>query len=210
MLSSSNPLEIVCVVFDVGGVLVELTGAARLLEWTEPKYRTESELYEAWICSPAVQHFECGHCSAKDFSAAIVREFELPVSDEVFIDEFEKWPNGLFKGAKPLLERVKGVIPIACLSNTNDVHWPNQKDAEYLNDIFDHMFLSYQMGMVKPDQRIFTSMIDALDVPPHQILFLDDNQICVDAGKRAGLTSHLAKGIDQVGRILESMVFQKA
>ena len=190
-------------VFDVGGVLVELTGAAKLIEWTGSKYKTESELHDAWIRSPAVQCFERGHCSSKEFSSLIVKELDLPVSGKVFIDEFKKWPNGLFDGSKSLLEQVKTILPIACLSNTNELHWPNQKDAEYLNNIFDQMFLSYQMEMVKPDQEIFDCMIDLIGLPPQHILFLDDNQINVDAGNRAGLTSHLSRGYDEVRHALE-------
>ena len=57
--------EIKYVVFDVGGVLVELTGAAKLIEWTGSKYKTESELHDAWIRSPAVQWLECGYRYSK-------------------------------------------------------------------------------------------------------------------------------------------------
>ena len=190
-------------VFDVGGVLVELTGASKLIEWTGSKFKTESELYEAWICSAAVQQFERGHCSSNEFSASIVEEFQLPVSEKDFIDEFNSWPNGLYSESKSLLEKVKALLPIACLSNTNELHWPNQRDAEYLNSIFDRMFLSYQVGMVKPDPEIFHHMIEELNLPPQHILFLDDNQINVDAGSQAGLSSHLARGIDEARCILE-------
>ena len=46
------------VVFDVGGVLVELQGGSILMRWTHPQYSTEAELHEAWILSKAVRKFE--------------------------------------------------------------------------------------------------------------------------------------------------------
>ena len=192
------------IVFDVGGVLVELTGGARLIELTANRYQNEAELHEAWICSPAVQLFERGQCNADAFAAAIVSELALPISKQQFIQEFTSWANGLLPGAKDLLEQLKQSYPIACLSNTNVIHWPHQKDSEYLNRIFDQMFLSYEMGMVKPHTEIYHAMIEHLDVAPENILFLDDNQINVDAARTAGLHAELARGIGEARTVLKN------
>ena len=182
---------------------MEITGAAKLIEWTGSRFKTESELYDAWIRSPAVQHFERGHCSKKEFSSCIVSEFHLPVSEEAFIKEFIAWPNGLLTGAKSLLQQVKKKFPVACLSNTNEMHWPTQKDADFLHNIFDQMFLSYQLGMVKPDQEIYRHMIHSIGIPAQHILFLDDNQINVDGATQLGLTSCLTKGVEEARFVLE-------
>ncbi len=194
--------KIRCVVFDVGGVLVELTGAQELLKLTGEKYRSEAALGEAWIRSPVVRSYESGRCSRRAFARKIVDELELPIAADQFIERFSSWANGLFPGAKQLLEQVKRNYPIACLSNTNELHWPHQRDADYLNNIFDNMFLSYQMGMVKPDQEIYLSMIDLLGFPPGQILFIDDNQVNIDAAYNVGLQACRAKGIDQLQSVL--------
>ncbi len=193
------------IVFDVGGVLVELTGAATLFEWTGDRFGSEAELYEAWICSPAVQEFERGHCSVDKFSKAVVNELGLPVTPSEFIDEFVRWPNGLLEGAASLLDQLKEFHRVACLSNTNELHWMNQKDAGYLNTVFDQMFLSYRMGMVKPDLEIFDSMIEQIRVPPHRVLFLDDNQINVDAAKQSGLHAHRVLGVGETRVVLRSL-----
>jgi putative hydrolase of the HAD superfamily len=81
----------------------------------------------------------------------------------------------------------------------------NQKDTGYLNRIFDRMFLSYRMGMVKPDLEIYHAMIKALDLPPSRILFLDDNQINVDAAIEAGITAHRVRGVSESRTLLESL-----
>ena len=117
---------------------------------------------------------------------------------------FADWPNGLLPGAKEMLECVKKKYSIACLSNTNALHWQNQKDADYLNVIFDTMFLSYQMGLVKPDANIYMSMIDHLSCSAHEILFIDDNQINIDGARNVGITAHRAKGIKEVTNVLSS------
>jgi HAD superfamily hydrolase (TIGR01509 family) len=193
------------IVFDVGGVLVELAGASTLFEWTGDRFGSEAELYEAWICCPAVQEFERGHCSVDKFSKAVVNELGLPVTPADFLEEFVRWPNGLLEGAASLLDQLKEFHKVACLSNTNELHWMNQKDASYLNTVFDQMFLSYRMGMVKPDLEIYDSMIELIRVPPHKVLFLDDNQINVDAAKQSGLRAYRVRGVGETRAVLRSL-----
>jgi FMN phosphatase YigB (HAD superfamily) len=48
-------------------------------------------------------------------------------------------------------------------------------------------------------------MIKALDLPPSRILFLDDNQINVDAAIEAGITAHRVRGVSESRTLLESL-----
>ena len=194
--------DVKLVVFDIGGVLIELAGIDTIFRWTGDRFNSEAEMHEAWICSQAVQHYERGHCSSEQFAEDVVVDLDLPVSGAEFITEFLRWPNGLHDGAAAMLEQVKEKREIACLSNTNDLHWGNQLDSDYLDSVFDYKYLSFQMGMVKPDEEIFEAMIADLGMPPSSILFMDDNQINVDAASRTGLQSHLARGVEEARVVL--------
>ena len=66
------------------------------------------------------------------------------------------------------------------------------------------MFLSYEMGMVKPDAEIYTTMIANIGLPAEQILFIDDNQINVTGALQTGLTAKQARGFNEVKAVLES------
>ena len=96
--------EIKVIIFDVGGVLVELAGGEKMMEWTSGRYASLEDLYHDWIMSPVVQQFERGHCSTEEFSEGVIRDLDLPASPEEFLEEFLKWPNGLLPGIreKPL------------------------------------------------------------------------------------------------------------
>ena len=52
---------------------------------------------------------------------------------------------------------------------------------------FDHLFLSFETGHMKPDNRAFRHVIDQLSRPPEQILFFDDNPHNVEAARNAGM-----------------------
>ncbi|MFI6290226.1 HAD family hydrolase [Nonomuraea sp. NPDC050790] len=49
-------------------------------------------------------------------------------------------------------------------------------------------FYSGRLGLVKPDREIFELMARELDVPPQEIVFIDDRQLNVAGAARAGLT----------------------
>ena len=95
-----------------------------------------------------------------------------------------------------------GGATTAVLSNTNALHWETQTDAERIAAIFDRHYLSYELGLVKPDVEIFERVLADLGLPGQRVLFLDDNQLNVDAARRAGFDAHRAEGIDEAREVL--------
>lgn len=67
----SAPAPIRCVLFDVGGVLVELGGIQPMLDWM--RNRTDvAGLWRAWLASDAVREFERGRVDVDTFAARAV------------------------------------------------------------------------------------------------------------------------------------------
>lgn len=187
---------ITSVVFDMGGVFVELGAISEVIGDED---LTVDQFWSTWLKSPMVRKFERGQCSPDEFGSGIVTEFGLRMSGEEFISRFAKWPKGLFGGALELLRSVKAAgFEISVLSNTNEMHWTTQKDHETIGSMFDHEFTSYGIGMVKPDREIFEYVIEALGREPSEILFLDDNQPNVDGAIATGMQSRLTRGVEEV------------
>jgi hypothetical protein len=59
---STRPIRVI--LFDLGGVLVELTGVSTLLSWTESLITPEI-VWKTWLSSPAVRQFETGRLKAE-------------------------------------------------------------------------------------------------------------------------------------------------
>lgn len=182
--------------FDLGGVLVELTGVPRMMEWANGSLG-EDELWEKWLASPAVRRFETGRATAQVFGREIVSEFGLAVQPDVFLSEFRTWPRALYPGAEALLGRLGERFRLACLSNSNELHWARFLDEMGIADLFEHHFASHLLGKLKPDAEVFEHVVDELVCEPHRVLFLDDNQACVDGAVAAGLRAHRVRGLDE-------------
>ena len=187
--------------FDLGGVLVELSGVPTMLKWTDNRYDVEM-LWDAWLSSPAVRAFETGNSTAEEFATRIVGEMQLPVSADEFIQRFRAWPKGLYPGVTKLLDRLRTDYTLACFSNSNDLHWPILMDDMGMAALFEYRFASHLMGRVKPDKEAFQYVLEGLNCDPASVLFLDDNGINVRSATEVGMRAHRARGPLEIEQVL--------
>lgn len=83
--------------------------------------------------------------------------------------------------------------------------------ANQLEDNFDAIVISGEIGFAKPDQRIFDRALRELGISAHQAIFIDDLTEYVEAAEKAGLTGiqfleaeQLKNELEKLGIILSS------
>jgi HAD superfamily hydrolase (TIGR01509 family) len=191
------------VLFDLGGVLVDIGGIGDLGVFAGET--SEDELWRRWLECPWVRRFERGHCDADSFSRGMVDSWSMSIEPEVFLEAFASWPRGLLPGARELVRSISTTSRVGCLSNTNVLHADRHWTEFGIADLFEDRFLSHEMGLVKPDRAAFEYVIEVLGCPAERILFLDDNQINVEGARAAGLRAERTQGIDEARSILASI-----
>jgi len=189
------------VLFDLGGVLVELRGLATMGDLAA--IDDEPELWRRWLTCRWVRRFEQGDCSPDEFAQGVVDDWGLSVGPGEFLEVFASWPVGPFTGAEHLVHRTRSVVPVGCLSNTNVLHWDGNAERWPLMAQFDHRFLSHRMGVVKPDAEAFALVAAGLPVTPDRVLLLDDNQMNVDGARALGFRAERAVGVDEARGVLQ-------
>jgi putative hydrolase of the HAD superfamily len=185
--------DIDAVVFDLGGVVAEFSGVERMTALA--RLDSDEEMWRRWLTCEWVRRFERGSCEPADFAAGVVGDWSLELTPEAFLAEFATWLVGPLPGAEELVEATRAHVTTACLSNTNRVHWDAGAGSWPLLRSFDRTFLSFELGMVKPDPEIFERVVDELSVPPRRVLFLDDNVLNVDAAQQVGLSAVRVRGV---------------
>ncbi len=195
-------MTIEVVLFDLGGVLVELGGMGEMAIFADEQ--DEDEIWRRWLTCPWVRRFERGECDTETFARGMVESWAMPVGPDAFLEAFAAWPKGMLPGARDLVRATSERSRVACLSNTNSIHTDRQWAEFGIYELFDRLFLSHEMGLVKPDRDAFDHVVGELGCPRERILFLDDNQINVDGAREAGLASERAVGVDQARTILET------
>jgi putative hydrolase of the HAD superfamily len=200
-ISHGTPNDIRVVLFDVGGVLVELSGVEVMLEWLGQSMTTE-EMWRRWLRSEPVRQFETGRIDANEFAARVTQEFDLPVDPQRFLESFTRWPTGLYPGTLEMLARIPTAYQRALLSNSNSLHWPRVLGEMQLGSEFDHHFVSHLTGHIKPDADAFEHVAASLGCAPAHVLFLDDNLINVDAARQVGMQAARVQGPIEAQRAL--------
>ena len=195
-----NKIEIL--LFDIGGVLVELGGMGTMLDWIDHRYNAE-EVMEVWLKSPSVRKFETGKSNPDEFAAEIIKEFSLPVETGKFLKEFKLWPTQTFEGAIELLSSLRKRYQLISLSNSNEVHWPRVMDDLGLEKYFDHHFPSHVTGQMKPEHQAFLQIAESTNTPPERILFFDDSPTNIGVAKELGFNAIRVLGVNDITAVLK-------
>ena len=189
-------------VFDLGGVLIEFGGFEALAALL-PEPLGSAEIRSRWIASPAVTAFERGHIGPREFGERFVAEWPISLSAEDFVEAFRSWVLPLSDEARALVADLAGRRRIACLSNCNELHWETLGPP--VEEHFEHAFVSFQLGLAKPDRRIFEHMVSALRVAPERIVFFDDTDENVAAARNLGIRSECVRGLEDLRARLRAL-----
>ena len=190
------------VLFDLGGVLIEPGGVGPMRELSG--IGTDEELWARWLSCRWVRRFEAGLCSPDEFAAGVVADWDLELGPDAFLEEFGGWANDPYPGALELVAAVRDDVGVGCLSNTNAVQWHANYEATPITEAFSLRFLSFELGLVKPDREIFETVATRLPVPPDRVLFLDDNAANVTGAEASGLVARHVRGVDEARRALDA------
>lgn len=89
-----------------------------------------------------------------------------------------------------LINSIKRHAKVYLFSNTTEMsNLHNSKIGLY--DYFDGLFLSYQLGLKKPNKEFYEKVISDLKLKPDEILFVDDDQGNLVPAKELGMRTIL-------------------
>ena len=106
-----------------------------------------------------------------------------------------------------LLKHLKNNYRIFLLSNTNAIHvqryGKNLKDKfgleGGLSNLFEEVYYSHEVGLKKPDHKIFCYILEENKLKPEETLFIDDSMQNIITANSLGLeTIHLTEGISLI------------
>lgn len=139
---------------------------------------------------------ETGEISADDF---IKKVAEVRGNDDLSWDDLLQCWLGFFDGVRSKvvedLDRLHRDFHLCLLSNTNPFIMSHTKSKAFtaegrpITDFFDTLFLSYEMGICKPDARIFLKALEMEQMKADECLFIDDSKKNTDAAQKVGINT---------------------
>ncbi|WP_428240663.1 HAD family hydrolase [Gynuella sp.] len=196
-------MKITTLLIDLGGVLVDLRwreNVSALLQRDVPF----EQLHQAWISSKAAKAFETGQSDFNQFISHFQQEFSITKNEQEIQKDFMQMLAGPKAGAKEILTELKKHYRLAVLSNTNPPHISEVRENYGLLEHFDDIFLSFEMGCMKPDPEIYLRALEHMAVEPGEVCFFDDGLINVEAAKSLGMHSFQVFSPEEIQQSLQT------
>jgi FMN phosphatase YigB (HAD superfamily) len=179
-------MSVTTIVFDFGNVL-GFFSHRRAAEQLAVYGDASPEAIQAYLFDGRREDdFESGRVSVEAFRGLVRETFRLRCDDVQFntayADMFSPNPD-----VCPLPALLKPRYRLLLLSNTNDLH-ARQFRGQFADVLapFDGLVLSHEVGLRKPDPRIYEYCRGLADRPAEECLFIDDMLANVEAARAVG------------------------
>jgi putative hydrolase of the HAD superfamily len=190
-------MSVEVILFDLGGVLVDFSGVPAVAPMLGVE-ASASEIRDRWSRCPHTAAFQRGELTTAEFGERFARAWGLVVTPEQFLQEFRTWSRALLPGAADLLALLRPRFRLAALSNSNELHWARNTTELGITGQFEVAISSHQVGLSKPDPRIYRAALDRLEVAPGAVLFFDDVQDNVEAAAALGIHGFRVDGVEGI------------
>jgi putative hydrolase of the HAD superfamily len=198
-----HPRDFHTIIFDLGGVILNID------------YHRTIRAFRALGMDDFERHFtqlrqehlfdlyETGQIGDADFRLGLRSHLRADVTDAEIDDAWNAMLLDLPAARLDLLRELAHGRRLFLLSNTNAIHidafGAQLQKAHGLMDLsgfFGRVYLSYQMGIRKPDPAIFTRVCHENGLDPAATLFIDDSPQHVEGARMAGLQAIHLTGSD--------------
>jgi putative hydrolase of the HAD superfamily len=175
------------VFFDIGGVLVSVD-SSRAMEALSQRLDVSPDQIRQAMSFELLNNYEKGLLTSNQFYEELlvacnsVKGMDLETFKAFWQDVLFPKPDSI-----AVLEKFSAHLPVYLLSNTNDFHYELlMRDFPFMKGVTGGTY-SFMEGTIKPEARIYEIAIQRSGFRPEQILFIDDLQANVLAGKEMGL-----------------------
>lgn len=200
-------------VFDMGGVLVDLDRQAAINAFCEMGFPEAASLLDPYLQRGVFLQMECGEITAAQFRQYIRSRITPPrdVADSEIDGALCKFLVGLPEYKLSLIDRLHKRFKIYMLSNNNPIacdfveRTMFTQQGHTIDYYFDDLFLSHRMKMLKPNEDIFREMERLSGIVPQESLFIDDAPANIETARRLGYQTYLAGENEDFSHLFENI-----
>jgi putative hydrolase of the HAD superfamily len=186
------------IIFDLGGVILNVDFYLTNEEFKKLGVKNFNKLYSQLVQTNLFKDFEKGIISVKKFHDKFRKITGISISDYKIDKAWNSMIGDFPLQRIRLLENLRKKYKIFLLSNTNKIHYNlyiKRLEKEYrykkFSELFEKSYLSFNIGMRKPDKEIFDFVVTQNNIKPKETLFIDDSFQNTESAKQTGLKTYL-------------------
>jgi epoxide hydrolase-like predicted phosphatase len=169
-----NKQKITAVIWDLGGVIVRTLDHSGRAHWEEQLGLSSGELSALVFEGEMGCKASLGQASTDDVWNWVAGQLDLPHEARIKLER-DFWKGD--RVDRDLIRFIRDLHPAyqtGLLSNA----WPDLRNAMenvwHIADAFDEIVISAEVGLVKPDTRIYYYILERMNINPEQAVFVDD------------------------------------
>ena len=183
------------IIFDLGAVILNINYQNTINEFTKLGVKNAATFYSKKVQTDLFNQIETGMISSNQFLKALQKK----TNNANIIQVEQAWNAMLLdlpEERLQLIKKLKDNHNIYLLSNTNAIHINAFKeqlgDKKWLAfcELFDKMYLSHELGLRKPDVKIFEYILKEQKLKAEEVFFIDDSPQHIAGAKKLGIHSH--------------------
>ncbi len=197
-------MSIKAVIWDMGGVIMRTENHAPRLALAERIGVDYREMARLIFDSEESRQAQLGEIPARSFWDAAGARYGLSYKE--FMTEFFKGDiidQKLVQSIRKLRPRYKTGLLSNAFSDLR--YWVSEWKIE---DAFDHMLISAEVNLMKPDPAIYSLATKHLGVGPQETIFIDDVAANIEGAKQAGIQgiqfTSCVQALDELQALLDS------
>ncbi|WP_367914845.1 HAD family hydrolase [Leadbetterella sp. DM7] len=182
------------VVFDFGNVIINIDLERTFRAFADLTFKSPDRVKNLFAEAGIFQKYETGFYSDDEFRDVVRQTLSYPLNDQEIDEAWNALLLDVPAERLTYLENLRFTYPIYLLSNTNAIHiekcqqyFRARHNVQDFRKLFNQVFLSYEMGLWKPDYKIYRKVLDETGFKPAEVLFLDDNPDNIDAARDLGI-----------------------
>ncbi|MBI5123911.1 MAG: HAD family phosphatase [Candidatus Omnitrophica bacterium] len=190
------------IIFDLGNTLIRFDhniSAKKLADL----FRIDKEKARGlFFDSELTRLFEKGLISAKEFyaKATALLGIKIPYRDFVSIWNDIFWED---EESCRIARELKHNYKLFLLSNINRLHFEHIEKKFDIIKIFDEVILSFAVGAMKPEMRIFEDAVNRAGGDKSAVLYIDDREDLIKEAREFGIESIRFEGAEKLKKELE-------
>ena len=200
------------VVFDLGGVLVDLDIDRCKAAFRSLGMEAVAQLINSYYPAEMIGRLERGEISFHEACEEMRRlSGRADIPDERIAWAYGKFLTGVSATKLRAIERLRNRgLKSYVLSNNNPASMEVIRrmfrcDGHAMEHYFDRIYLSYELRELKPSEAIFRKMIDDSGMVPAETLVIDDGQRNVEAARQMGFAVYMPAPGEDFTHLLESL-----
>jgi FMN phosphatase YigB (HAD superfamily) len=196
MAMSDSPVKVVC--FDLGGVVVRICNG-----WEEGCAAAGLDVRTGQITPDSIDEktkivhdLTVGAIDGRAFFKTLSEGVNGLYSQDEFERVHRAWILDEYNGVAEIIRTLRDHpdCAVACLSNTNHVHWDQLLGLDGAAfpaiEALEHKHASHLLGCAKPDASIYRAFEREMRSAGAEILFFDDRQENIDTAGSLGWCAH--------------------